>query len=323
MTSMPERMINRMRERMAGVVFSLTAVALAAMLTQVSPALAEDTDARRFAAHVLAFRAAGVAGEGGALEVLEGLPGAAGEGEAASVLWRPFFENAMVKLGRLRSPAPVALYYNPLLDVAVVTVWERRGQGYRVAAARALPGERLAGDGAEAPLRPGWLAAEDGLVRALAAQAGARLAAFGAAHPEEASAAVGHGATFAAAAADMRAAWPRLAWNAVQRAEWAAGRPRWLGPVLARVEAALSAREAAAIARAAPETDAATAAALAGLPPGFVDGLALDMVLDAGGGERMLIGSLLEDGDMYVLVLCRNGEGACALRRFVLVSLSQ
>lgn len=292
MKSVHERIMNRERERIAGVVLSLTAVALAAMLAQVSPALAEDAATRRFAAHVLAFRSAGVAGEGGALEVLEGLPGATGEGEAASVLWRPFFENAMVKLGRLRSPAPVALYYNPLLDVAIIAVWERHERGYRVAAARALPGERLAGVGAEAPLRPGWLAAEDGLVRALAAQAGARLAAFGAAHPEEASAAAGHGATFAAAAADMRAAWPRLAWNAVQRAEWAAGRPRWLGPALARVETALSARDATAIVKAAPGTDAATADTLAVLPPGFAAGLALDMVLDACGRKRRSV----EDG---------------------------
>ncbi len=318
--------MNRKRERMAGVVLSLTAVALAAMLAQVSPAPAEDADARRFAAHVLAFRAAGVAGEGGALAVLEGLPGAAGAGEAASVLWRPFFENAMVKLGRLRSPAPVALYYNPLLDVAVVTVWERHERGYGVAAARALPGERLAGEDAEAPFKPRWLAAEDGPVRALAALAEARLAAFSAAHPEEASEAAGHGATFAVAAADMRAAWPRLAWNALRRAEWAAGRPHWLVPALARVEAALSARDATAIVKAAPGTDAATAETLAVLPPGFAAGLALDMVLNAGGAERMLIGSLLEDGDMYVLVLCGLGEGAegaCALRRFVLISLSE
>ena len=319
---MHEGMTNRVRERMAGAVRSLTAVALAATLAPVSPAPAEDTGVRRFAAHALAFRAVGVAGADAALEVLEGLPGAAGGREAASVLWRPFFENAMVKLGRLRSPAPAALYYNPLLDVALVTVWERRERDYRMAAARALPGERLAGEDAEAPLRPRWLAAEDGPVRALAALAEERLAAFGAAHPEEGTAAAGHGATFAAAAEDMRAAWARLAWNAVQRAEWAAGRPRWLGPALTRIEAVLAGRDAAALVKAAPGTDAATAAALAGLPPGFVDGLKLDMVLDAGGGERMLIGSLLEDGDMYVLVLCGHGEGACPLRRFVLISLS-
>ena len=70
--------------------------------------------------------------------------GLASGDEALPALWRPFFANAVVQLGRAPSPAPVALYYNPLLDVAVTTLWEKQDGGYRVVWARALPGERLA-----------------------------------------------------------------------------------------------------------------------------------------------------------------------------------
>ena len=38
-----------------------------------------------------------------------------------------FFENAMVKVGRLNATVPVVLYYNPLLDVALFTLWLRQG----------------------------------------------------------------------------------------------------------------------------------------------------------------------------------------------------
>ena len=45
------------------------------------------------------------------------------------------------------------------------------------------------------------------------------------------------------------------------------------------------------------------------------------MVLDTGGEERLLIGSRPDDGDVYVLVLCRLEGDTCALRRFALASL--
>ena len=76
--------------------------------------------------------------------------------QGAFELWPPVFENAIVKLGRLRSPAPVALYYNPLLDVAVFTVWRKQGQAYRVASIRAVPGERLADAAVAVALQPTW-----------------------------------------------------------------------------------------------------------------------------------------------------------------------
>ena len=288
-----------------------------------SPARAADgPDARLFAAHALALRAAGVAGEPAAADVLAGLPGAGSlDGEALAALWRPFFANAIVKLGRLRSPGPAALYYDPLLDVAVVALWERRGERYAVASARALPGERLADPAAEAVLRPPWMAVDGDPAETLVRTAAARLGAFGRMHPAETREAGRADTAFAADAADLRAALPRLAWNAALRLEWAEGTPSWLPGAAEAMEAALGAGDAAALRAAAPGTDPETAAALADLPPAFAAGLALDMALETGGPERLLVASLPDDGDVYVMALCRLEGDACALRRLALLSL--
>ena len=306
----------------AGAVLGVVLAAVVAAAALPASSAAAESDARLFAAHALALRAVGVAGEGPAAEILAVMPGAgmAGDAESLTALWRPFFANAIVKLGRLRSPAPAALYYNPLLDVAVFTLWEKQEGGYRVAAARALPGERLAEPEVPAPPLPSWTAA-DGPVEALARTTAARLEAFRSAHPAKAAEAGGDTTTFAAAAADMQAALPRLVRNAAQSVEWTDEAQPWLRPTLAEVEEALAARDPAALAAAAPGTDADTAAAFARLPAGFAAGLTLDMVLEAEGNGRLLIGSLPEDGDVYVLVLCRLSGGVCALRRFVLISL--
>ena len=45
------------------------------------------------------------------------------------------------------------------------------------------------------------------------------------------------------------------------------------------------------------------------------------MVLEAERDARLLVGSLPEDGDVYVLALCRLAGGGCALRRLVLLAL--
>ena len=161
----------------------------------------------------------------------------------------------------------------------------------------------------------------DGPVDALARATAARLDAFRNAHPAQSVEPGRDAAAFAAAAEDMRAALPRLVWNVVQSARWTEEAQPWLRPALAEVERALSARRPAALVAAAPDTDPETAAALTRLPPGFAAGLMLDMVLEAERDARLLVGSLPEDGDVYVLALCRLAGGGCALRRLVLLAL--
>ena len=302
-----------------GVVLAVSVLMLATLPAR--PAAAEP-DARRFAAHALALRAAGVAGDDPAKDFLADLPGAGAVAkESLPVLWRPLFENAVVKLGRLQSPAPVALYYNPLLDVAVLTLWELHENEYRVVSARALPGERLGDPDADVSPGPQWIEEEDGPIEMLAETTAMRLDAFRQAHPAASGEAGRDGATFAAASADLRSVLPRLVWNAARRAQWLADAESWMRPTVARIDEALAAHDAAALTAAAPDTDAGTAEGLARLPAGFADRLALDMTLPVGQREHLLIGSLPDDGDVYVFVLCRLDGDTCALRRLMLVSL--
>ncbi len=72
---------------------------------------------------------------------------------------------------------------------------------------------------------------------------------------------------------------------------------------------------------AAPTTNEATAPALASLPEGFAGRLRLDMVLNGDEQERILIGSLPDDGDIYVFVTCRLNGDACDLDSFLFVPL--
>ena len=283
---------------------------------------AEESAARLFAAHAITLRSAAVAGEERAVEVLAAMPGAGMLArETLPALWSPSFANAIIKLGRLRSSGPVALYYDPLLDMAVLTLWARRDEGYRVVSVRALPGERLAASGAAVAIEPPWMSAKEGAVGALARTTAVRLDAFRSAHPPDAREPGREAVTFAAAAADLRAALPRLAWSVAQRARWTDEAQTWLRPALAEVERALATRDPVALKTSAPGTDAETAATLAALPTGFAANLALDMVLEAGKAEWLLIGSLAADGDIYVFALCRLEGGTCRLRRFMLVSL--
>ena len=297
----------------------LASLAAAILMSMSLPGPARaDAETRGFAAHALTLRAEVVDGRGA--PVLALIPGGLAQGSMAE-LWPAFFENTMVALGRLRSPAPRALYYNPLLDVAVSTIWEKRKGGWRLTVIRALPGERLAGPPGNVPSRPSWVAADESPIEALAATAAARLAAFRRAHPPGAKRAARIATTFAGDAADARAARPRLMWNARLRARWDSGTDPWLRPTLSDITRTLSAGDAKAVTAAAPATDAATAEAIAGLPAGFAKRLVLDMVLSAGEDGRLLIGSLPDDGEMYFLVLCRLDGAACGLRRIMMVSL--
>lgn len=277
-----------------------------------------DSGARQFAAEALALRAAGLAGRPPAVEVLAAMPGAGAAGidaEVRGLVWRPFFANAIVKLGRMSASAPVALYYNPLLDVALYTFWRTEADGLRVAASRARTGDDTGA------VTPAWMASEDDPLEALVAATAGYLDAFRREHPAVAAESGRDTVTFADAARELRPVLRRLLWNAARITSWAEEAQSWLPPALAGIERALAARDPAALRAAAPETDAETAALLSELPPGFAAGLALDMILEAPEGGRLLVGSLPGDGDVYVLAQCRLDGAVCRLRRFALLSL--
>ncbi len=300
---------------------TVVGLTIAVMLGVVADAGAEQPDPKRFAAQALAFRAAAIERNDVATRILAAIPGSA-PAEVLPDLWHAFFENAIVKLGRLRAPTPVALYYNPLLDIALITDWERKDGHYRVAAIRGMPGERLADPKATVPDQAAWMVADDPITT-LARVTATRLDTFRQTHPANTQDAAGrNGLTFAAAAANMRTALPRLLWNAGIRTQWTAETEPWLFPALARIDQALAARSAAALTAAAPDTDTTIAEAIADLPAAFAARLTLDMILPAGKEKRLLIGSMPDDGDVYLFILCRMEGADCALRRFMVASLS-
>ena len=287
----------------------------------VGHAAAEQLEPKQFAVQALALRAAAIERNDAATKILAAIPGSA-PAEVLPDLWQSFFQNAIVKLGRLRAPVPVALYYNPLLDIALITFWEKQDGRYRVALIHARQGERLADPTATTLDQPAWMVADDPIAT-LARVTATRLDTFRRAHPAEAQDTAGPGGvTFAAAAANMRAALPRLLWNAGIRTQWTAETEPWLFPVLAQIDQALAARTTAALTAAAPDTDTTIADAIADLPAAFAAHLTLDMVLPAGKEKRLLIGSMPDDGDVYLFVLCRMEGTDCILRRFMLSSLS-
>ncbi|MDE0334500.1 MAG: hypothetical protein OXI64_06035 [Defluviicoccus sp.] len=285
---------------------------------------ATESPARLFAVSALAFRTAALAGDEAAMSVLSAMPGAATvPGEVLPALWGPFFENAVVRLGRLNASVPVALYFNPLLDVALFTLWRRQGEAYVVHRARVLPGERLDGPGGSVSLFPAWIATKSSPAATLARIAAQRLERFGRRHPAEARAPGRAVLTFASAAANARYAMARLAWNTVQRSAWTDERLSWLAATLTTIENALNADDAASLNAFAPETDAGTAAALVQLPRGFVERLSLDMVLGVAGNGHLLVGSVPEEGGVYVFAACRMADGVCELRRLALLSVTE
>ena len=299
----------------------LVGLTMGVILGVVANAGAEPPDPKRFAAQALALRVAAIERNDVATRILAAIPGS-GPAEILPDLWHPFFENAIVKLGRIRAPVPVALYYNPLLDIALITDWEQKDGHYRVAAIRGIPGERLADPTATVPDQPAWMVADEPIAT-LARITATRLDTFRQTHPANAQDAAGrNGLTFATAATNMRATLPRLLWNAGIRTQWTAETAPWLFPTLAQIDQALAARTTAALTAAAPDTDTTNADAIANLPAAFAARLTLDMILPTGKDKRLLIGSMPDDGDVYLFVLCRMEGADCALRRFMVASLS-
>ena len=295
---------------------------LTGLITATQAMSDEQSDAYWFAAHALALRSSAISGDSEISEVMSAVPGTGVVDESIlPIIWSEFFKNTIVKLGRLSSPAPVALYYNPLLDTMVLAQWERRDADYQLTAIRTILGEHSVDRGTAISLTPSWMVAEASPLDTLISVTNTRLDAFGKSHPEDSNEPGQISVRFAVAASDFRAALPRLAWYASLIARWTQQPEPWLSSVANEIEQTLSAGDAEAIVTAAPETDMETSIALANLPDGFISGLTLDMVLDTGNKKRLLIISMPEDGDLYVLARCRLETSECALERFALVSL--
>ena len=300
------------------VVPTLIALLVSAMVT--SNLSAAESQSRTFAAAALAFRASGVIGNDAAVAVLKRIPGG-GPVDMLPELWRPFFENTIVKLGRLRSAKPVAFYYNPLLDVALFTVWVSDLEGYRVESVRAIAGERYMHKDAPVLQQPIWMAARGGSFQALQAIASQRLKSVSNAHPVDARETHEEDVVFAVAADDMRAVLPRMVWNLAMRTHWGSRDFAWLDTLLQEIDGALAFRNSGSIKTVAPETDVENARLFADLPLSFSENLVLDATLRLGDEQWLVVASSPGDGQVYVCALCKIDGATCVLRRLLLISL--
>lgn len=71
-----------------------------------------------------------------------------------------FFRDSIVRVSGINSPAPIAFYYHPLMDVIVVTKWELRdNRRYELVEIVAVPGEFTEGRNMVDP-RPRWLTSQ-------------------------------------------------------------------------------------------------------------------------------------------------------------------
>ncbi len=277
---------------------------------------------RRIASSALALRQSALDSDVSFGYLVNRMPGARIiDSDALPLLWNLSFSNMVVKLGRLRSSSPVSLYYDPLLDVALLAYWIREEDTYRVTAVRSLPGDWLGSSMQESSLLPSWMSDQNPL-SALEKTTGERLSAFTELHPVDATEGGRNDITFAEAAAGLRTVLPRLLWNADHRAQWTdKDSPYlWLESTLMQIESVLAEADSQQLLSVAPETDPDTASALADLPSQYLDELVLDLVLGSS-QERLLIASSIADGDIYVMALCQIESSACRLRRFLFLSL--
>ena len=252
------------------------------------------------------------------------LPQSAQEDRRDGVLkqvWGAFFENTIVETRGGDTATPSALYYNPLLDIALLTRWERYTKlDYHLSDLRVVPGERLSSVTASVPAAPGWMAVDapidtlyDTTVERISTFRRDRVAEFIGTADQR----------YEQAVRDLQAAQPRLEWSTLQRAGWRGEANAWLSETIRTIEDTFASGDAAALIAQAAETDAETASALVNLPAGLVDRLTLDMVLNSDEEERLLIISLPDDGDFYIMVQCRldTDAGLCMPSQYVLVGL--
>ena len=289
----------------------------------------EQSASSLFQVRAMALRTAVLASSEPALEMLSLMPGAGltdhkrTTGEASTrlveLLWKPFFENVVIETREVDSGESAALYYNPLLDVALYTRWRHVSPSdFLMTGFKAIAGEALTDPPSDAPLEPSWMRANDP-VEAFARIAGERLHAVSAFVRDHRSSGAGEIDTYQRDSEDFWAAAPRLLWNVSQRAQWA--EEQWLLPTLAQIQTALAAHDKNVLRSLAPHTDAVTEALLTELPHDFADRLALDMVIQDDGGNRILIGSMPEDGEIYIWALCLLEGDTCRLVRFALIGV--
>lgn len=218
---------------------------------------------------------------------------------AMGAIWPDVFGNTIVVTTELDDGLTGALYYNPLLDVAVLTRW-RHADGSAMASEMlsmgALPGENLGADHALAvPQEPIWMRNPDP-IGTLFDKTRERVADFGRTTYEN-----GSSEDYGLAVNGMRAIVPRLHWLVEQKSQWADA--KWLMPLTIAVEDDLGMQDPTELVARAPESSVEVATALSSLDRRRVSQLRLDVVLEQG-RSRLAVFSNTHDGRYYLFVKC-------------------
>lgn len=279
--------------------------------------------ARVFARHVLDFASAMRNRGLPAWNVALPHGGAQEYSAAAEHQWRRFFDNIGISFGRMRSSAPMAVFYNPVLDIALLSLWEKQDDGYAPTSVRMLPGEKLQEPGvwlhpAVFSSEPSWSANENSPLAALGRTARSRVDSFHSAHPVGSLEPWRDESTLADMDMEARLVMQRLVkWDEKQRRM----RAWWVQAVLADIVDLLAERDPAGLLGSAPDTAPHVAYALTRVPADFRTTFVLQMVLEGSAGERLLVGSL-RDTLTVISVTCRWSGGGCAPREFEMMDLS-
>lgn len=160
-----------------------------------SPPIAQTServiDASIALREAVTLRALGIESPGAIESLLTTMPiGTMGRDAESStqrqLAWSTFFRGTLLKLGQLKSSTPLALHYNPLIDVAVVQACQLAADALSLSCTElcALPGEALSSTPPAA--EPAWMSETDPLT-ALTQLAAVRTGAFAKAHPADSS----------------------------------------------------------------------------------------------------------------------------------------
>ena len=217
---------------------------------------------------------------------------------AMRIIWGPFFENVITEHLNLGDGSTRALYYNPLLDAAVLTSWEQvDGSSKKIAEISAIPGEYLGPEYSSSLVsNPQWMIGTDP-VGTLIENAQSRLAAFRSSVRTDEVA----DRAYEAAVDGLRAIIPRLRWQVAHRSGWLD--KKWINPLLSSVEDDLSLEDPEELLARVPQSDRETAVALAELDDDFSLQIRLSLVLEQEQSRVVVLSSPL-DGRYYLFVRC-------------------
>lgn len=300
-------------ERNAFLIKLLAIIAIISSLIQFSNIAANEKDL--FLSKVLSFRSAGVINPAMIKNSLSKMPRTElnlDEEFQATVpeLWSYFFKNAIVKVGAIDSETPVALYYNPLVDVGVLTFWMLNSRRFHLYKITAFPGDKLRTLDVAQGLLPGWrIQSQDSPIDRLSKYTIQTLNEFKVEYPLQKREIVETLDTDHESELQILAE-GRMMDYLIERTQIT---EKWVKMLAQEIELILKSKSAQYIVEKAPDTPIKTANTLEKLNAQYVSQLSVDLVVSINETDRLMLMSLPQDGDQYIAVICKMRNSICNL----------